>query len=255
MDLAPPDDVLAVTGSVDRWELLDSTSERSDRTWLTGQHAIKAVPLERSGVLDTEVANSRWLGTHVTTPTPVVRVDGTDHAWLVTERLPGVPAHRPDLHGDVGSLAEVAGSALREFHAIPLDPAPPAVERGWAALLRLAEVTVEAGLDRLDEPYDRYSPTELLTMWRDGRPETEDLVVCHGDPSLPNMLAHQGRFVGWVDLAGVRIADRHLDLAHAHVSVHRNLGPEAVYIFYDTYGADPDLVRLDHYLLARQLLP
>lgn len=255
MDVTPPAEVLAAAGPVDGWEPLDPTSDRSHLTWLTPEHAIKAVPVGRSWVLDAEVVNSRWLADHVTTLTPVVRVDDDDHAWLVTERLAGVPAHRPDLHGDVGSLAEVAGTALRELHAVPIDAAPSSIERGWEALLRLAEDTVAAGIDVIDEPYDRYQPSQLLDMWRDGRPTTEDLVICHGDPALPNLMAHQGTFTGFVDLGSVRIADRHLDLAHAHASIHRNLGPEAVYVFYDTYGTDPDLVRLDHYLLAKQLLP
>lgn len=255
MDVTPPDQVLAVVGPVRDWEPVEPTNGDLTLTWLTTQHAIKTVPSVDAARLDAEVEHSRWLAAHVSTPSVVVRVDRAERAWLVTERMPGVPAHRPDLHGDVGSLAEVAGTALRELHAISLDAAPTSIERGWEALQRRAAQTVAAGIEEIDEPYSRYSADELLTMWQDGRPDTEDLVVCHGDPALPNMLAHHGTFVGWVDLAGVRIADRHLDLAHAHTSIHRNLGPEAVYVFYDTYGTDPDLVRLDHYLLAKQLLP
>lgn len=251
----PPNDVVELAGPVDRWERLDPTSDRVDVTWLTDDHAIKVVPIDRGDELDRAVANARWLGAHVSTSAVALRIDGDDGAWLVSERLPGVPAHRPDLHGDVGSLAEVAGVALRELHAVPVDAAPPTIERGWDALAALAEVTVAGGLAVIDEPYDRYTADRLLEMWRAGRPPTEDLVVCHGDPALPNLMANQGSFTGFVDLAGVRVADRHLDLAHAHVSVHRNLGPEAVYVFYDTYGLDPDLVSLDHYLLAKQLLP
>jgi len=251
----PPADVVELVGPTDSWERVDPTNDRPHQTWLTERHAIKSVPSSDRATLIAAADNARWLGEFVPTAAVELAVDGDDDSWLVTSRLPGVPAHRPDLHGDVGSLAEVAGSALRELHAVSLDAAPATVERGWDELAELAEATVEAGIETVDEPYERYTPAELLDLWRPARPAVEDLVICHGDPALPNMMAHQGAFTGWVDIAGVRIADRHLDLAHAHVSVHRNLGPEAVYVFYDTYGADPDLVRLDHYLLARQLLP
>ena len=202
-----------------------------------------------------EAANSRWLGQHVPTATPLLESADANHMWLVSERLPGFPAHRPDLHGDVGSLAELAGHSLRDIHAIPVDDAPASLERGWDAIAVTADATVASGIDEVDEPYQRYSTSELLELWRSARPDTEDLVVCHGDPALPNLMARHGELTGWVDLGGMRIADRHLDLAHAHLSVHQNLGPEAVYVFYDAYGRDANLLHLDHYLLAKQLLP
>lgn len=222
--------------------------------WLTETHAVKAAPAAWGHQLDNEQANAAWLGEHVATATPLLRADKADSAWLVSQRLAGVPSHRPDLHGDVGSLAEVAGNALRELHAVPVEAAPAGLARGWDSIDAVAEANVASGLGEVDEPYQRYSGEKLLDLWRQGRPAIEDLVICHGNASLPNMIARQGVFAGWVDLGGVRVADRHLDLAFAHESIHRSLGPEAVYVFYDTYGMDPELLRLDHYLLARQLL-
>lgn len=237
------------------WVAVEPTSPGPGAVWLTDEHAIKAMPLAQAAMLDREAANAEWLAPSVGVASPLLRSDDHGMAWLVSKRLDGVPAHRPDLHGDVGSLAEVAGNALRELHALPLDDAPASLERGWEALAATATEHVAGGLHEVDEPYQRYSNDQLLELWRQGRPEAEDLVICHGDPALPNMMAKLGVFAGWVDLGGVRVADRHLDLAHAHASIHRNLGPEAVYVFYDAYGQDPELLRLDHYLLARQLLP
>lgn len=247
---APADVVAAAVGD---WIEVEPTG--TGRVWLTATHAVKAVPVADAAELDADAANREWLGGQVRTADVVLRTDSADAAWLVSHRLAGVPAHRPDLHGDVGSLAEVAGAALRELHSVPLDVVPAEVARGWDAIDGLAEATVAAGVGEVDEPYQRYTGQELLDLLRQGRPDVEDLVVCHGDPALPNVVANQGVFSGWVDLGGVRVADRHFDLAHAHHSIHRNLGPEAVYVFYDAYGQDPDLLRLDHYLLAKQILP
>lgn len=252
---SPPSDVIDLAGPIEAWELQDQTNHRPDRCWLTEEHAIKAVPSGEGDRLAVEAANSRWLGAHVPTAAPLLESADADRAWLVSERLAGFPAHRPDLHGDVGSLADIAGRALRDMHTISIDEAPDGMERGWDAIAATAESAVATGIAEVDEPYRRYAADELLAMWRDGRPDMEDLVVCHGDPSLPNLIAHRGELTGWVDLGGMRIADRHLDLAHAHASVHRNLGPEAVYVFYDAYGTDANLIHLDHYLLAKQLLP
>jgi len=250
----PPSDVVDLAGSTADWLVTEALSADSGRVWLTETSAVKAVPIDRASELDAAAANASWLGDHVATAAPLLRSDAKDSAWLVSERLIGVPSHRPDLHGDVGSLAEVAGNALRELHALPIDLAPSSLERGWEALDAVAAANVASGLGEVDEPYQRYSGEKLLELWREGRPEVEDLVICHGNATLPNMIAQQGVFAGWVGLGGVRVADRHLDLAFAHESIHRSLGPEAVYVFYDTYGQDPELLRLDHYLLAKQLL-
>jgi aminoglycoside phosphotransferase len=255
VDDTPPSDVIDLAGPISGWELQDPTNPGPDRCWLTEDHAIKAVPSVEQARLANEAANSRWLSAHVPTAAPLLESVDAERAWLVSNRLAGFPAHRPDLHGDVGSLAELAGRALRAIHAISIDEAPASWPRGWDAVEATADATVASGIDDVDEPYRRYSPDKLLTMWRDGRPDSEDLVVCHGDPSLPNLIARHGELSGWVDLGAMRIADRHLDLAHAHASVHRNLGPEAVYVFYDAYGRDANLIHLDHYLLAKQLLP
>jgi aminoglycoside phosphotransferase len=50
------------------------------------------------------------------------------------------------------------------------------------------------------------------------------------------------------------VADRHLDLAIAHLSVGAVLGQEAVFGFYDAYGRDPDLIRLDRAVLVAHVL-
>lgn len=252
----PPTDVIDLAGPPSAWTEVEANAEASSssQSWLTDTHAIKAVSLERSVELDMHATNADWLGQHVATAGTLLRSDGVDRAWMVSERLIGVPSHRPDLHGDVGSLAEVAGNALRELHALPIDAASDAVESGGDALDAVAAANVAAGLGGVDEPYQRYTGEQLLELWRQGRPKVEDLVICHGNAALPNMIAQQGVFAGWVDLGHVRVADRHLDLAFAHESIHRYLGPEAVYVFYDTYGQDPELLRLDHYLLARQFL-
>jgi aminoglycoside phosphotransferase len=61
------------------------------------------------------------------------------------------------------------------------------------------------------------------------------------------------------EVAGIRgefglVGDRHLDLAVIQHSIHRTLGAEAVFGFYEAYGSDPNIVALDHYVLTGLLL-
>lgn len=207
-------------------------------------------------------------------PTPI----GDDGSWLVTEIPPGVPADSPDRHPEPGTLATRTGEALAALHALPIDLAEqPAGETAegtsantsdrasqrdpWLTIIERCRGAVAAGLvdpAALPAPYDRYQPAELLDLLIEGVAAAgsppEGPVLCHGRPELGRVLVDGDRFAGFDGLETVMVADRHLDLATAHLSVAEVLGVEAVYGFYEGYGIDPDLARLDRAVLAQHLL-
>lgn len=193
---------------------------------------------------------------------PVGAVLGSHEEWLVTERVAGESAGRPDLHPDPDDLVVAVGHGLRLLHDLPIETLEtdadwPLVDWGWEPVLARCRRRVEDGtLDakELPHPYDRYQPSELLAMLAEGRPDKEDLVCCHGAAVVDRVMVESGTFRGFDRLDSAVVADRHLDLAVMHLSLQELLGPEAVFRFYDSYGADPDLVRLDHYVLVSHLL-
>ena len=259
MPPTPPPRVLEIVGPLSEWDAVAATNPGLNRIWLTAEHAVKRVsPMERRLML-AEVSASAWLAPFMPTASPHEVVADDDALWVVGRRCPGVPLHRVDLIGDVTAAASAVGDTLARLHRLPVADVGDDVGCGWEALhadiaSALAATLIDPSL--LPDPYLRYDAARLVEIWAAGRPESDDdLVVCHGDPSLPNFLIDGGELSGVLDLGRLRVADRHLDLAIAQRSVHRNLGPEAVFVFYEAYGSDPDLVRLDHYLLASLLLP
>jgi aminoglycoside 3'-phosphotransferase-2 len=81
------------------------------------------------------------------------------------------------------------------------------------------------------------------------RPHEEDLVLTHGDACLPNLIADDARFTGFVDCARTAVADRCQDLALAARSISSNLGAEWGEAFLTAYGGSADRDRLSFYRL------
>lgn len=172
--------------------------------------------------------------------------------WLMQPTPSGLGAERPELHGEIGGLAVLAGHELRRIHSLPVDDI--ADEEGWPAIERRVAVSPVNPAD-LAEPFSRYDFARLTELWREGRPANDDVVVCHGQPRLEHMMVEAGVVTGWAEPRRAVIADRHLDLAVAHRSIQTHLGNDAVFRFYEAYDSDPSLPSLEHYLLADLLIP
>ena len=86
------------------------------------------------------------------------------------------------------------------------------------------------------------------------RPQSEDLVVCHGDYCFPNILLDDaGAVTGYVDLGELAIADRWWDVTLGAWSTTWNVGPGYEDLFYDSYGIEPDADRIAFYRLLYDL--
>ncbi len=93
-----------------------------------------------------------------------------------------------------------------------------------------------------------------MALLESTRPDSEDVVVCHGDYCPPNILIREGRAVGYVDLGELGVADRWWDLAVATWSLNWNLGPGFEGLFLREYGAALDSDRMAFYRLMYDLV-
>jgi streptomycin 3"-kinase len=186
--------------------------------------------------------------------------ESADGACLVTTAIDGVRACDVPAAAVPKVLDSLAG-ILRDLHAVPTDRCP--FDRRLSVTLPAAEDVVRRGavdLDNLD-PADRpTAPSDLLAGLRAqadlmSRLEPADLVVCHGDACLPNVLLDPDTWqcVGLVDLGRLGVADRYLDLSLVAANVgSAGMFPQFSAADADTllraYGLDdPDRVRLRFY--------
>ena len=167
---------------------------------------------------------------------------------------PGVPADRPDLHGDLPGLPAALGRGAARIHSLPLPVSPQFFD-----LEAAVEERLEAGLidpSTLPEPYDRYSAADLVAHWKAApvSAQIEDPVCTVGWLTVDRFLLNNGEACGIAGGPFGLLANRHLDLAVLHASIHEKLGAEAVFGFYEAYGTDPSILELDRYTTAAYLL-
>ena len=85
-------------------------------------------------------------------------------------------------------------------------------------------------------------------------PESEAVVVCHGDYCPPNVMVEGWVATGYVDLGELGLADRWWDLAVATWSATWNLGPGYEDLFLRDYGVERDYHRVEFYRLLYDLV-
>ena len=190
---------------------------------------------------------------------PRVLREGEDgeREWLLTAALPGVNATDPALTAAPPRLVPLLAQGLRRFHALEVAGCP--FDGRLETTLATVRHRLAAGLMRQDGPlppeHGVSTPGAALDLLIRRRPPEHDLVVCHGDYCLPNVLIEDWRVSGFVDLGALAVADRWRDLAVAIWSVTRNLGPGWEDLFLESYGVPRDEERRAYYRLLYDLLP
>ena len=218
---------------------------------------LKLVPVEHYPNPAGEAARMRWARSCL--PVPEVLGSGSENGvdWLATSALRGCDGTAPHHIGEPERLVRTLAAGLRRFH----DSAPvgecPFDFRLDVALDHIG-ARLRAGLvdpERDFHPEFRHlSPEQAARTLRNSRPQTEDLVVCHGDYCPPNVLIESWSATGFVDLGELGVADRWRDLAVATWSVTWNLGPGFEDLFLSEYGAEADPLRCDYYRLMYDLV-
>jgi len=202
------------------------------------------------GELHDEVARLRWLQTQGMEAAQVLDThDDANGRWLLMRAVPGRDlASSPDLAPL--QVVHLMADALQALHTLPTDRCP--FDHRLPHRLAAARARMEAGVvdaEDFDDARAGQTVQQVFAALLASVPAQADLVVTHGDACLPNLMAAQGRFTGFIDCGRLGVADRHQDLALAARSIASNLGVQWVAPFFARYGTVPDAALLAFYCL------
>jgi aminoglycoside 3'-phosphotransferase-2 len=211
---------------------------------------VKSEHVMHWGELPGEVARLRWMASQ-NLPAPRVLDTTTEMEknWLLMTAVPGRDlASSPHLAPQ--QIVTLVANALRELHEVAIESCP--FDHSLDPKIKLAREHLNAGLideEDFDDSRLGRSAEDVFQQMLLERPDHEDLVVTHGDACLPNFLADNGQFSGFVDCGRLGVADRYQDLALAAHSITHNLGEAWVPVFFEVYGVQPDQRRIAFYQL------
>lgn len=225
------------------------------------QRYAKIVSSEQIPELADEHSRSVWLNQTAIPSAPVHDWRATDAgACLSTRAVLGVPASALDASALRRAWPSIV-VAVRALHDLATDRCP--FDRTLSQMMPLARASVAE--DRvvvgfLPEALQRTPPTQILAQIEAELPvhlaqERSQLVVCHGDLCLPNILVDPatGQVTALIDLGRLGTADAYGDIALLLATARQTWSDEAMarradQEFAEIYGTDLDAERRDFYL-------
>lgn len=146
-----------------------------------------------------EALRLQWLGGRLPVPKVIASGSCGGYEFLLTESVPGVPAHDRSGGWNRQEVASLMGRALRRFHSVPTEDCPfrhPIV----------------------------------------GPTNEEDEVLVHGDYCLPNVLCDADG-CHYLDVGAAGVGDRYIDIVAGIWSLRHNYGKGGVEDLLDAYGS------------------
>ncbi|EJC80425.1 aminoglycoside phosphotransferase [Rhizobium leguminosarum bv. trifolii WSM2297] len=203
------------------------------------------------GELANEAARLDWLkASGLPCPDVIARESGGGRNRLLISALPGADLASASALTPLVRV-ELLAAALLELHRLPIASCP--FDHRLENRVAVAKARMQAGIvDETDFDETRLgkSAETLFAELESRRPDREDLVVTHGDACLPNFIACEDGFSGYIDCSRLGIADRYQDIALACRSIASNFGDALVQPFLDLYGLTAlEPARLDYYQL------
>ena len=205
--------------------------------------------------LNNEYIKLQYLQNKLPVPKIVFHEINDNIEYLITSKIPGEMVCSDYYMNHQSEGIDIIVEAFKLLYNIDISDCSIDVSLDYK--LSLAENNIKKGLiknENIDKKVlEKYGDVEGVLDYLKKNKFDEDLCFSHGDISLPNIFADEGKFSGFIDVGDCGIADRWFDIAIVIRSIIRNFGEEYVQEFLDKLGFKYDKFKFDYYMLLMQL--
>lgn len=168
----------------------------------------------------------------------VLAYETGDRDFLLTRAVRGEDLTHADYLADPERLCDMHATVLRELHDRDFSECP--VKDRMTEYLALADKNYRArAFDLSLFPEKFKNADEAYAVLNEGRHLFKNDTLIHGDYCLPNVIYHDWRFSGFIDLGNSGVGDRHVDIFWGAWTLGYNLKTDKYRDrFLDAYGRD-----------------
>ncbi|WP_052466698.1 APH(3') family aminoglycoside O-phosphotransferase [Beduini massiliensis] len=209
--------------------------------FLTNNKQNYYLKISRNKEILNEVKAYRYLEGKLNVPKVYEFIEKEGQHFLLMSEVKGRMLYEL-LKEDIQGTIKLYASALKMLHELPIEDYP--IQRDLSEWIQTAQKNLpNVDLDTLEDITKARGLEATFERLVALRPLERDLVVCHGDFCMPNVLV--GDQIGFIDLGRSGVDDRYQDIALALRSLKTNI--EMIHqpylesytmLFLETYGID-----------------
>ncbi len=182
----------------------------------------------------TEYFHSKGFGTEV------LQYISDDSDWLLTTAVVGEDGTHEGYLADPARLCDTIAYELRKLHETDYSGCP--IDDRTAEYLAGAEKNYRTGnydKSQFPDSFGYRSAEEAYAVLTAGKDALRGKVLLHGDYCLPNIILHDWKLSGFIDVGSGGVGDRHIDIFWGIWTLWYNLKTN-LYAerFLDAYGRD-----------------
>lgn len=243
---------------------LDSIGLSGSQVYLFQNQILKVQ--EENEEARNEYRMMEWLKGRLPVPEVIAHVCEGGKSYLLMTRIEGSMAFQEEYMSNPYRLTGLLAEALKLLWQFDITVCP--CEWGVDRKLAMAGYWVAHDMVSMEdaEP-DTYgeggfrSPRELYQWLLEHKPQ-EDLVLTHGDFTLPNLLFQGEELKGYIDLGRMGTGDRWQDIALCYRSLVHNYDGKyggkkyegfSPKLLFEQLGMEPDWEKIKYYILLDEL--
>ena len=179
-----------------------------------------------------------WLQGKLPVPELICFESDNENQFMLISEINGVPSFDLTLRTDLPNLIRELATGLQAIHSLEREKC----HFSWSLNEKIKLVQERLSEGNVDVEYLlRHYPNPNLQPLFDEMisllPDSEDLVICHGDYSMPNVLLLDGKISGFIDLGQLSVADRYVDFVTIRDTLRYNKIPDEYFtVFLEEYG-------------------